>query len=98
MPAKSKHGRGKHYHHKKKSNFRSVEAGTGLTQETSGDISKASAPSSTAPVAKAPVQKKALTSAALPLHYEFIAGDLKRIGILTGIIVVLLIVAYYIFS
>jgi hypothetical protein len=97
LPAKSKHGRGKHSHHKKKDKFRQVQAGTGLTQETSGDILKAGAPSSTAPVVKAPVQKKAMTSAALPLHYEFIAGDLKRIGILTGIIIVLLIVAYYIF-
>ncbi len=98
MPAKSKHGRGKHSHNKKKNKFRQVQAGTGLTQEASGDILKAGAPSSTAPMVKAPVQKKAPSSAALPLHYEFIAGDLKRIGILTGIIIVLLIVAYYIFS
>ncbi len=95
MPAKSKH---KHFHHKKKNKFRQVQAGTGPTQEASGDIIKASAPSSTAPVLKAPIQKKTPTSAALPLHYEFIAGDLKRIGILTGIIIVLLIAAYYIFS
>ena len=98
MPAKSKHGRGKHYHQKKKSKFRQVEAGTGLTQETSGDISKADAPLGIASAVKTPAQKKTTTSAALPLHYEFIAGDLKRIGILTGIIVVLLIAAYYIFS
>ena len=98
MPAKSKHGRGKHYHHKKKSNFRQVQAGTGLTQEASGDILKAGVSSSTPTVVKTPVQKKTPTSAALPLHYEFIAGDLKRIGILTGIIVVLLIAAYYVFS
>ena len=98
MPAKSKHGRGKHYHHKNKSKLRQVQAGTGLTQEASGEILKAGAPSSTAPMVKAPVQKKAPSSAALPLHYEFIAGDLKRIGILTSIIVALLIVAYYVFS
>lgn len=98
MPAKSKHARGKHYHHKKKSKFRQVQAGTGLTQETSDDISKTDATLNAAPTAKAPIQKKGPPSAALPLHYEFITGDLKRIGILTGIIVVLLIAAYYIFS
>ena len=98
MPAKSKHGRGKHSRHKKKAKFRNAQAGTGLTQETSGDILKAGAPSSTAPMVKTPVRKKAPASAALPLHYEFIAGDLKRIGILAGIIIVLLIVAYYIWS
>lgn len=98
MPAKSKHGRGKHYHHKKKNKFREMQAGTDLTQEASSDISQASALSAAAPVIKTPLQKKAQTSAALPLHYEFIAGDLKRIGILTGIIVVLLILAYYIFA
>jgi len=98
LPAKSKHGRGKHYHHKKKREFRQVQAGTDLAQKTSGDILRAGSPSSTAPALKAPVQKKTPTSAALPLHYEFIAGDLKRIGILTGVIVILLIAAYYIFS
>jgi len=98
LPAKSKHSRGKHFHHKKKSKFRQVQAGTDLTQETSGDISKANTPLSIAPAVKTPAQKKTPTSAALPLHYEFIAGDLKRIGILTGIIAVLLIVAYYILS
>ncbi len=97
MP-KSKHGRGKHFHHKKKSKFRQGQAGAALTQEAPGEILKAEPISSTSQPVKAPEQKRAPTSAALPLHYEFIAGDLKRIGILTVIIVVLLIVAYYIFS
>ncbi|OGN95135.1 MAG: hypothetical protein A2Y89_02925 [Chloroflexi bacterium RBG_13_51_18] len=98
MPAKSKHGRGKQRHGKKKSKFRQAPAVAGLPQETSSSITKPEAPLSTAPVVKTQVQKKAAASAALPLHYEFISGDLKRIGILTGIIIVLLIVAYYIFS
>ena len=98
MPAKSKHGRGKHRHQKKKGNFRQTQAGAGSTQETSLDTSKPEAPLSTVPAVKTPAPKKVPASAALPLHYEFIAGDLKRIGILTGIIIVLLIVAYYIFT
>lgn len=98
MPAKSKHGRGKHHHGKKKSKFRRMQAATGLPRETTSNVSKADVPVVTTPVAKAPVQKKETTSAALPLHYEFIGNDLKRIGILTGIIIILLIVAYFIFS
>jgi len=98
LPAKSKHGRGKHFHHKKKNKFRQAQAGTDLVQEATGDIMKAGAPLTTTPAVKVPEQKKTLASAAVPLHYEFITGDLKRIGILTGIVVVLLIVAYYIFS
>lgn len=97
MP-KSKHGRGKHFRHRKKSKFRQAQAGPGLTQITSGDISKADAGLSTTPTVKAPEQKKTPASEALPLHYEFIAGDLKRIGILASIIIILLIVAYNIFS
>jgi hypothetical protein len=98
LPAKSKHGRGKHHHGKKKSKLRRLQAAAGLPQETVSNIPRADVPAVAAPVAKAPVPKKAAASAALPLHYEFIGGDLKRIAILTGIIIILLIVAYFIFS
>ena len=97
MSAKSKHGRGKH-HGKKKGKFRRMQAAAGLPQETARNISSSNVPVETTPVEKPQVQKKVATSAALPLHYEFIGNDLKRIGILTGIIVILLIVAYFIFS
>jgi hypothetical protein len=96
LPSKSKHGRGRRHRGKKKSKFRQAKPVTGLPQETSGNIEQAAAPSTPAPSVKPPTSKKASTSAALPLHYEFISGDLKKIGILTGIIVILLIVAYYI--
>jgi len=98
LPAKSKHSRGKHHHGKKRSKNRQVQAGAGLPQEATSNISRVDVPSSAAPAVKAQVQKKIATSAGLPLHYEFIGSDLKRIGILTGIIVILLIAAYYIFS
>ena len=98
MPAKSKHGRGKHRRGKKKSKFRQAQPVASVPQETSGNMNRESAPVAVAPAPKAPVQKKSSSSAAMPLHYEFISGDLKRIGILTGIIVALLIVAYYIFT
>jgi hypothetical protein len=98
LSAKSKHGRGKHHRGKKKSKFRQVQPVASVPQETSVNTAQPSAPLATAPAVKAHVPKKASTSAALPMHYEFISGDLKRIGILTGIVVVLLIVAYYIFT
>jgi hypothetical protein len=96
LSSKSKHGRGKH--RKKKSKFRQMRPVTGVPQETSGDIAQASAPAAAPPPVKTHVSKKASATAALPLHYEFIGGDLKRIGILTAIIVALLIVAYYLFT
>jgi hypothetical protein len=40
-------------------------------------------------------QKRPTTSTALPMHYEFISGDLKRIGILTVIILAILIALYF---
>ncbi len=46
--------------------------------------------SSTAP--QTPGQKRQAASSALPLHYEFIAGDLRYIGILTVIVLAILIV------
>jgi hypothetical protein len=98
LPAKSKHGKGKRHRGKKKHKFRQAQPVTGITQETSGNVPRDSAPAAAAPAVKVPVQKKASASAALPLHYEFISGDLKRIGILTVVIVVLLIVAYYIIA
>lgn len=98
MPAKSKHSRGKRHRSKKKNKFRQARPVAGVPQESSGNMSRESAPVADAPLVKAPVQKKASASTALPRHYEFINSDLKRIGILTGIIVVLLIVAYYIIA
>ena len=75
-----------------------MQPAANLQQVAASNVPKAETPSSAPQVVKPQVQKRAATSAALPLHYEFIVGDLKRIGILTGIIVILLIVAYYVFS
>jgi hypothetical protein len=95
MSKKSKHGRGKHPHKIK----RPMQPGTSAsaTQPVSGDISRASAPVAAAPVQQAQVQvqrKQPLSAAALPLNYAFITGELKQIGILTGIVVVVLVVLY----
>ena len=80
-----------------------MQSATGLPRETTGNIPVADVPReeatvSTAPVEPVPLSKKTPALAALPLHYEFIGSDLKRIGVLTVIVVILLIVAYLIFS
>jgi hypothetical protein len=46
------------------------------------------------PMQTPPLPKKAVASGAIPLHYEYIAGDLRMIGILTVISVVILVVLY----
>ena len=94
MPAKSKHGRGKHPHNKKRSNIRPMQAVTGL-QQAASDIARPAVPAGAAPAPKAPLQKRTGGSAvAIPIQTEYITGELKRIGILTAIIVVILIVLY----
>jgi hypothetical protein len=78
-----------------------IQPGTGMMQQQTGVMQPAAGSMPAAvPVAATPMQqppplpKKAVASGALPLHYEFITGDLKRIGILTAIVVVILIVLY----
>ena len=94
MP-KSKHGRGKHPHVRKRSKMRQMPAGTGMAPPAADNIARAAAPAGVRPASPASTQKRSATSsAALPLHYEFITGDLKRIGILTVIVFIILIVLY----
>jgi hypothetical protein len=100
MSKHSKHGRGKHF--RKMQKMRQMQQGAGVMQSSAGvappvagNIPRATAPAaSVVPVPQAPIQKKPVSSAALPLHYTYIGGDLKRIGILTAIIVAILIVLY----
>jgi hypothetical protein len=98
MSKKSKHGRGKHSHSRKRNKIHQMQPGAGVMPPVAGDISRATSapPVSVAPAPQAPalVHKKSMASAALPLHYEFISGDLKRIGILTVIIIAILIVLF----
>jgi hypothetical protein len=82
--------------------MRQMQQGTGVMQQpsagvmppTAGNMPMATSPAVASPIQQTPMQRRAVASGALPLHYEFISGDLKRIGILTGIILVILIVLY----
>lgn len=94
MPGKSKHGKGKRYQPIKKAN--NIQR---------HDTVAATAPAAViAPKAAAPVQTKkagktaGATASAMTNQYAYIPGDLRHIGILTGIIVVILIVLYFILS
>ncbi|MFA5308080.1 MAG: hypothetical protein WC370_01160 [Dehalococcoidales bacterium] len=92
MPAKSKHGRGKHPH---KNKLRQRPAGTGLPQQqvTQDAVKPVAAPVRTVSTAGAKAAAPAAT-----IDTSYIVGELKRIGILTAITVVLLIVLTIIFK
>ncbi len=88
MPGKSRHGKGKHPHHSKKS-----KAIRRQTTMPSQQQATAVAPEPTAPVKAPPAPKAAAASAAVTApRYPYVVGELKRIGILAGIIIVVLIV------
>jgi len=73
-----------------------LQSSAGIAPPVAGNIpsTPVPAPAAFAPAPRAPIQKKTMASAALPLHYEFIGSDLRRIGILTAIIVAILIVLF----
>jgi hypothetical protein len=96
MPGKSRHGKGKHPHYSKKGKIRQRQvsagtpqpAGAGLPQPAAASIPKPAAPA-TAP--RAP--KASVSPAAAAIAYSSnVVSELKRIGILTGIIIVILII------
>jgi hypothetical protein len=100
MP-KSKHGRGKHPHYRKANKIRQSPSAGNAAQQPAGDMAM-TAPSATAaatpkmPTPKIPTQKKGAAAAAVPLHYEFIPGDLRRIGVLAVIIVAILVILSFV--
>jgi hypothetical protein len=93
MPGKSRHGKGKRYQYSKKRNIprqNTVAAPTAATAE---------APKPAATVPTAPAGKAAASPAgAKANHYAYVTGDLRRIGILTGIIIVILFALYFILT
>ena len=93
MPGKSKHGKGKRYQQIKKTNN---------VQRQDTVAAPALAAAAAVPKATATVQMKqagkpaAATANVIANQYAYIPGDLRHIGILAGIIVVILIVLYFI--
>lgn len=105
MSKKSKHGRGKHPHNRKRDRTRQFQPSAPVVPPVAGDISRAAAPNVAAPIVTAPgvaaapmpqvqVPRKAAATAAVPIRHETLISELKNIGILVGVIVVILIVLY----
>jgi len=91
MPGKSRHGKGKHPHHSKKSKAIRRQAGISLQQQATSVAPKPAAPVESPPAPKA-------EAAIITPRYPYVAGELKRIGILAGIMIVLLIVLSIVLS
>ncbi len=90
MPGKSRHGKGKRYQYSKKRNIPRQNTVATPTAAT------AVAPKPAATIQTAPVGKVAASPASAKANqYAYVPGDLRRIGILTGIIIVIIIVLYF---
>jgi hypothetical protein len=102
MPGKSRHGKGKHPHYSKKSKIRQRQVSEGTPQQAGAGMPQpatASIPKPAAPAAAPPRPKTSVGPAtAVTAPYTDIVGELKRIGILTGIIIIILIVLSIVLS
>jgi len=94
MPGKSRHGKGKHPHHSKKSKAKLRHSAMSLQQPIAADTTQPVATTITPPSSRVP------TSPAKPriAQYPYITTELRRIGILAGIILVILIVLALVLS
>jgi hypothetical protein len=94
MPGKSRHGKGRHPHYSKKSRAKQRQGATVLPQHVISDTSRPVTTASTPPPSDAsssPAKPKAI-------QYPYITSELRSIGILAGIIIVILIVLAQILS
>jgi hypothetical protein len=73
-------------------NADTIQPSTGMMQPTPSSTPMKTKPVVAPQAQQMPMQKRQTSSGALPLHYEFIAGDLRTIGILTAIVIVVLVV------
>jgi len=96
MPGKSKRSKGKHPHYHRKNKARQRQAGTALPQTVAGNTPKPAVPVSVS----ASISPKAAAPAGASTIYprEYTISEIKRIGILTGIIAIILIVLYFTIS
>ncbi len=96
MPGKSRHDRRKHsFQGKKKKGRRSPPGVVARRQEADIQIDKPVAPPKVAaPSARAPTLTPVLTA----VRYPYILTELRRIGILAGIMLVILVVLALILS
>jgi cobalamin biosynthesis Mg chelatase CobN len=94
MPAKSRRNKAKRYQQTNKNKITQSQNTTATAAPTAG------APAQAAPVQSATIQAtpgvKTTAAAAVNNQYVYVSSDLKRIGILTGIILIILFILYFI--
>jgi hypothetical protein len=96
MPGKSKHGKGKRYQINKKRNIARQNTVATPAAATAA-APKPAAALAAAPAVKAPAGKAAALAASMKTdQYAHVPGDLRRIGLLTGIIIIILIVLRFV--
>ena len=88
MPGKSQHGKRKYPHHSKKSKAIQRQESAALQQPAATSAPRQAAAIDTTPLPKA----TAALAKTRTLQYPYITGELRRIGILAGIILVILII------
>ena len=107
MPAKSRHGKGKHTARSKRKGLRAAVVAQGQPQAVSpvAAVVAQGQPQAVSPVAaktrsEAPAAPAdASHRAAVPaMSHPYLAGDLKRTGLLAGVMLVLLLVLYFVLS
>jgi hypothetical protein len=92
MPGKSRHAKGKH-HHSKKSKAKQRQGATYIQQVTSGTAGQTTATDTLSIPKTATSPAKTRT-----MQYPYIASELRTIGILAGIIIVILIISAIVLS
>ncbi|MFC2066677.1 hypothetical protein ACFLUO_06460 [Chloroflexota bacterium] len=95
MPGKSRNSRGKNYPNSKKGKAKQRSAAGIVPQQVVAETPKAAAPPGVSAASVRVPLSKAKASVA---KYPYITAELKRIGILAGIILVILIVLALILS
>ena len=88
MPGKSQYGQGKHLSRRKK---KKIGYGTLDTAAQQRVITQPEVPTS-------PVKVPAPTMTPIATHYPYVAAELRRIGILVGIILIVLVVLVLVLS
>lgn len=95
MPGKSQHGKGKHLSRSKRRKGSQHFPAAIIQQQAVTETHKPVAPPKvTAPLASAPAQMPALTA----VRYPYILTELRRIGILAGIVLTILVVLALVLS
>ncbi|OGO19142.1 MAG: hypothetical protein A2144_06025 [Chloroflexi bacterium RBG_16_50_9] len=88
MPGKSRHVKGKHQQHSRKSKFKQRH-GTAVPQQPAASGVPAPAATTSAP---SPAKAPPLTATPAASQYRYVIAEMRRIGILSAIILVILIV------